>query len=169
MRDYFSKVVSCASEFGTTNYLCLHLGEWVIICISESHKKERKEKEKRHWPQQQATQVLKLSPALPSPAVYFWERRRRGKARREREEWIKTRLCTRGSPAFNNIKRKEKTIDGRDIKCLCLFFYVFWLIAVFIDLSALRALHENVFAHWEYDLAAKRCPHLTRGQNDHIT
>ena len=27
------------------------------------------------------------------------------------------------------------------------FFYVFMLIAVFIDLSALRVLHENVFVH----------------------
>ena len=43
---------------------------------------------------------------------------------------------------------KGKKIDGRDIKCICLF-YVFWLLAVFVDLSALRVLLDHFFLRIE--------------------
>ena len=132
-----------ASSGGLITSVYIFVSEW-LVCISESYKKDRKD--------------IDLSNRLPrclnfpqlSPLQFFISEREVGvgKARREREESIKTRLCTTGSPAFKQYKTKGKKLIGETWSAY-IFLYVF-----LVDSCIRRPLHP-ASSSWPFFFALK--------------
>ena len=133
-------------------YLSLHKNSFARVKNEKGKRKERKDIDHSN----RLPRCSNFPHPLPSSVVYFWERGRKGEKqeKRMREEWIKTWLCTTGSPAFKQYKTKGKRINGRDVKCLVFFVFFFLRFLVNNCVQNLK-LSTLVSSPWPFFCALK--------------